>query len=127
MKMNSQPPKNLMEFLMSITKSAESEAECPGCAYCKNESGLNYEDFESTLGELFRLIIVNTESQSGYSYCSSESEVEYSTFKGSPLFFDAQGNFRLATDYSIVFPMIYVRTSIIHVETMEKTYPAFIH
>lgn len=110
---------------MSISDSQE---ECPGCEECEGKKPtLDYNAFTGALGELHRLIAINPKSDSGYSYCAEDSPVEYASYKGKPMFFDAAGNYRLGEDCTIVFPMIYVRTSVLHTATMEKTSMAFIH
>lgn len=71
----------------------------------------NYRLFEPEFGTMFHLLI-DKQTEEGIKFVSDHNYPKFASIDSNPIYFDDHKNFRIATDFTIIYPKVYVRDSI---------------
>lgn len=78
----------------------------------KQKDEFNFKLYEKALGTMYHLILDRpTDSGESVKYVSCDDKPLYATVNGNPVFFNWDKEFRIATEYTIMYPKIYVKAS----------------
>ena len=75
----------------------------------------DFRAYESEYGQMFHLLLTTdgtVSEKDKVKFVSDHHHPKFSSVEGYPIFFDHDKEFRLAVDYVIMYPKVYVRTSI---------------
>jgi len=87
----------------------------------------NYKSYEILYGDMYHLLLNKLGTTTGIKFVSNSNYPLFASLLYGPVFFDSDKNFRIAIDYTIVYPKIYVKKS---VEVKRELLPlsrSFIH
>jgi hypothetical protein len=76
------------------------------------EAVKDYKKLENQYGKMYHLLLDKVTEESGVRFVHGTDYPKFAGVEYNPIFFDENKNFRVAVDYIIVYPKIYVRTSI---------------
>ena len=69
-------------------------------------------EVENELGVMYHLLIDRINSVNGIKYVKEADKGKYSSISLGPIFFNWNQEFHIALDYTIVYPKIYVKSSV---------------
>lgn len=74
----------------------------------------DFKKFEGQYGDMFHLLLNLDKATPGpdIRFVSEHDQPMFTGIDGHPVFFDHDKNFKLATDFIIIYPKVYVRASI---------------
>ena len=73
---------------------------------------LDYISLEPQYGAMYHLVLDRpTDADESVRYVSDDDKPMYATVQGNPIFFNWDKEFRVALDYTIIYPKIYVKES----------------
>ena len=73
---------------------------------------MNFRGLEARFGEMYHLILDLKGTSDGVRFVAEHDFPKFASIDYHPIFFDSEKNFRIATDYTIIYPKVYVRHSI---------------
>jgi hypothetical protein len=76
------------------------------------EESFDYRELETDYGKMYHLLLDLHGAKGGIRFVASHDHPKFASIEYHPVFFDENKNFRIATDFIIVYPKIYVRQSI---------------
>lgn len=75
--------------------------------------------YEKAFGTMYHLLI-DKSSKDGVRFVNDTDNKTYATVNGSPVFFNWDKEFRIAIEFTIMFPKIYVKKSIPYLKSYSK-------
>ena len=81
---------------------------------------LDYRLYENAFGTMYHLLLDRAASEDGVRFVNDTDKTRYAAVNGSPIFFDWDQEFRIAIEFTIMYPKIYVKKSIPFFEGANK-------
>lgn len=78
----------------------------------RKKKEFDFKEHEAKYGDMYHLVLDRpTDSDSSIRYVSDKDHPKYAGVNGDPLFFNWDKEFRIATEYVIMYPKVYVKAS----------------
>lgn len=72
----------------------------------------DFKAYEELYGDMYHLLLNKLDEGTRIKFVSDSNYPAFATLLGNPVFFDFDKKFRMAIDYTIIYPKIYVKKSI---------------
>jgi hypothetical protein len=73
---------------------------------------MDFRSYEQIYGKMYHLLLDRKGKDNGVRFVADHDYPKFASYEYHPVFFDDDKNFRIATDFTIIYPKIYVRESI---------------
>lgn len=81
-------------------------------AKLRKKKEFDFKGYESEYGDMYHLVLDRpTDSDASIKYVSGSDYPKFAGVEGRPIFFSWDKEFRIATEYVIMYPKVYVKES----------------